>query len=43
MGFGSHHLFSPRMCFSTEDYNEWINNQYHKTDDDDEKVTPNWF
>ena len=33
------------MCFSTEDYNEWINSHYHKNydSDDDEKIVPKWF
>ena len=33
------------MCFLTEDYNEWISKQYHKTDDDgdDEKMIPKRF
>ena len=49
MGFGSHHVSSPGFCFSTEDYNEWVNEHYPKNndddddDDDDEKIIPDWF
>ena len=43
MGFGSHYVTSPRMCFSTEDYNELMNKHYHNNDDDDEKIIPTWF
>ena len=45
MGFGSHYVSSPRFCFSTEDYNEWMNQHYpnNKNDDDDEKLIPDWF
>ena len=42
MGFGSHFLSSPRFCFSNEDYNEWMNKHYPKSDDD-EKIIPKWF
>ena len=39
MGYGNFVLESqsPKWCYSTKDYNEWINNYYHNTDDDDEK------
>ena len=40
MGFGSHYVISPGLCFSTEDYNEWMNKHYPKSDDDDEKNNP---
>ena len=43
MGFGSLYVCSPRMCFSTEDYNEWMNKHYHNNDDDDEKTISTWF
>ena len=43
MGLGSYYETSPRMCFSTEDYNEWMNKHYHNNDDDDEKIVPKWF
>ena len=44
MGVGSHYVSSPRYCFSTEDYNEWMNDHYSNTDDgDDEKIIPKWF
>ena len=44
MGFGSHYVSSPRFCFSTEDYNDWMNDHYPNTDDDDdEKIIPKWF
>ena len=46
MSLGSFYVTSPRMCFSTEDYNEWMNKRYHNSDDDDdnnEKIIPNWF
>ena len=40
----SHYVTSPGWCFSTEDYNEWMNNHYHyDKDDDDEKTIPNGF
>ena len=38
MGFGSHYVSSPGFCFSTEDYNDWMNDHYPNTDDDDEKI-----
>ena len=44
MGFGNHFLTSPKMCFSTEDFIEWMNEHYHKSVvDDDEKIIPKWF
>ena len=30
-------------CFSTEDYNEWVNKHYPNDNDDDEKIIPDWF
>ena len=43
MGFGSHYVSSPGFCFSTEDFIEWMNKHYRKSDDDDEKIIPEWF
>ena len=44
MDLGSYYVTSSRMCFSTEDYNECINEHYKKNnDDDDEKTSPKWF
>ena len=44
MGFGSYYVSSPGFCFSTEDYNEWMNKHYPSSDDDDvEKLIPDWF
>ena len=43
MGFGSHYVCSPGFFFSTEDYNDWMNDHYPNTDDDDEKIIPKWF
>ena len=43
MGFGSHYVSSPGFCFSTEDFNEWMNKHYPSSDDDDEKIFPDWF
>ena len=43
MGFGSHYVSSQGFCFSTEDYNEWMNKHYPNSDDDDEKIIPKWF
>ena len=43
MGLSSHHFTSPRFCFSTENYNEWMNKHYHKSDNDDEKIIPESF
>ena len=37
MGFGSLYLSSPGWCFSIEDYNKYINENYHNIDNDDEK------
>ena len=32
------------MSFSTDDYNEWMNEHYNNNnDDDDEKIIPKWF
>ena len=43
MGYGDYCLCFPRYCFSTEDYKEWVNKHYAKSDDDDEKSFPKWF
>ena len=44
MGLGSYYVTSPRLCFPSEDYNEWMNKRYHNNDkDDDEKSLPTWF
>ena len=43
MGFGSHYVSSPGFCFSTEDYNEWMNEYYPNSVDDDERMIPDWF
>ena len=44
MGYGGHCIGSPRYCFSTQDYNEWMNKHYPNNDDDDEeKRIPKWF
>ena len=43
MGFGGHHVSSSGFCFSTEDYNEWVNKHYPYINDDDEKIIPDWF
>ena len=44
MGYGDHCISSPRFCFSTQDYNEWMNKHYPNNDDDDEeKIIPKWF
>ena len=37
MDLCSYYVTSPGMCFSTEDYNEWMNKHYHNNDDDDVK------
>ena len=42
MGYGDHCISSPRYCFSTQDYNEWMNKHYPNSDDD-EKIIPKWF
>ena len=31
------------MCFSTEDYNEWMNEQYNINSVEYEKIIPKWF
>ena len=44
MGLGSYYATSPRLCFSTEDYNAWMNKHCHIIiDDDDKKINPTWF
>ena len=45
MGYGGHCISSPRYCFSTQDYKEWMNKHYPNNDDDndDEKLVPNQF
>ena len=43
MGLSSYFVTSPRMCFSTEEYNEWMNDYYNKNDDDDENTIAKWF
>ena len=43
MGFGSHYVSSPGFCFSSEDYNEWMNKHHPSNNDDDEKIIPKWF
>ena len=43
MGFGSYYVSSPGFCFSTEDYNEWMNKHYPSSNDDVEKLIPDWF
>ena len=43
MGSGNHCISSPRYCFSTQDYKEWMNNHYHNTNVDDEKIFPKCF
>ena len=43
MGYGDHCISSPRYCFSTEDYNEWMNKHYNYNDDVDEKIIPKRF
>ena len=42
MGYGDHCISSPRFCFSTQGYNEWMN-KYYPNKDDDEKIIPKWF
>ena len=37
MGFGSHYVISPGWCFSTGDYNEWMNKHHNNSDDDEKK------
>ena len=29
--------------FSTQNYNEWMNDHYHNTNDDGEKIIPKWL
>ena len=44
MGYGDHCISSPRYCFSTQEYNVWMNNHYANTDkSDDERIIPKWF
>ena len=43
MAFGCFYVSSPGWCFSTENYNEYINKQYNKFDVDDEKIILPWF
>ena len=43
MGLGSYYVTSPRICFSTEEYNEWMNEHNNKNNDDDEEIIPDWF
>ena len=45
MDYGDHCISSPKYCFSTQEYNEWMNKHYHNNDDDndDEKIIPKWF
>ena len=44
MGYGFHCISSPRYCFSTHDYNEWMNNYHQNTDNSDvEKLILHWF
>ena len=44
MCYGNHCISSPSCCFSTKDFNEWMNNHYLNTDNsDDEKGIPKWF
>ena len=42
MGYGFYRITSPRYCFSTQDYNEWMNKPYFNGDDV-EKIFPKWF
>ena len=45
MGFGDRCISSPRYCFSTQDYNEWMNKHYPRSDNgsDVEKLIPDRF
>ena len=46
MGLCNYYVTSPKVCFSTEDYNEWVNEYCNKNkdgEDDDEKTIPLWF
>ena len=38
MGLGSHYVSSPRYCFSTQDYNEWMDKHYPNIDDGEKKL-----
>ena len=40
MGLGTYYVTSPRRCFSTEDYNEWMNKHYHNSNDG--IIFPEW-
>ena len=40
MGYGSQCVTSSRFCFSTEDCKEWVNNHYHDSDNDNQKIIP---
>ena len=42
MGFVGHYVGSPKYCLSTEDYNKYIKEHYHNSDDDEKKF-PDWF
>ena len=45
MGYGDHCISSPLYCISSQDYNEWINKHYPRTDNNNnvEKLIPDWF
>ena len=45
MGYGDHCISSPLYCISSQDYNEWINKHYPRTDNNNnvEKMIPDWF
>ena len=43
MGLGSHYVSSPGFCFSTDDYNEWMNKHYPSNDEGDEKIVTKRF
>ena len=43
MGSGGHYVSSPGWCFSTENYNEYLNKHYHNIEDDVVKIIPDWF
>ena len=42
MGFGSQYVSFPGFCFSTENYNEWMNKHYPNSDVG-EKIILEWF
>ena len=42
MGYGDHCISFPRYCFSTQDYNEWMNKHYPNSDHD-EKIILKWI